>query len=243
MDGVGTKKERIQIIDALRGLSLVLMVIHHFLLDLVVLCGAPKWLFTNPVFDILHYIFAGAFIFLAGVSCRLSHSNLARGVKCFAVAMAMTVVTSLPIINSPIRFGVLHLLGFSMIFFALTGRAWDAIPRKLMPFVYIALIVGSNLLIKYVDVGGAARYLFMFGWKYRGFYSADYFSIFPWFFVFLLGTWFGLYVRDRLLPEWFYTFTCPVFPEIGRRSLLIYIVHQPILYGLIYAAKFALSLI
>ena len=230
------QKKRIDIIDALRGLSLILMVLHHFFLDLIVLCGAPRWLFSNPVFDVLHYIFAGTFIFLAGVSCRLSRSNLKRGLKCFAIAMVMTLVTSL--IDSIIVFGVLHLLGFSMIFFALTGRAWDAIPRKAAPVLYVALLIGSNWLIANVDIGEAAHWLFPLGWTYPGFTSADWFPIFPWLFVFLTGTWFGLYVKERKLPEWFYDFTCPVLPQVGRQSLLVYVAHQPVLYALIYGAKF-----
>jgi uncharacterized membrane protein len=230
-------KKRIDSIDAMRGLCVTLMVIHHFLLDLIVLCGAPGWLFSNPVFDVLHYIFAGMFIFLSGVSSNFSHSNISRGIKTFAIAMAMTIITSLPIINEPIRFGVLHLLGFCMIFYGLTKKAWDAIPRIVMPLLYIALLVLSQILVSHVSIGGAAKYLFMFGWTYPGFYSADYFPIFPWFFVFLLGTWAGTYIKEGRLPKYFYEFTCPVFPEIGRHALIIYIVHQPVLYGLIYLVK------
>ncbi|MGM9520855.1 MAG: heparan-alpha-glucosaminide N-acetyltransferase [Oscillospiraceae bacterium] len=228
--------KRIDSIDALRGLAVVLMVIHHFLLDLVELCGAPGWLFSNPVFDILHYIFAGLFIFLSGVSSNFSHSNIKRGVKVFAIAMGMTVVTTL--IGSPIRFGVLHLLGFCMVFYGLTHKAWESVPRIVMPVLCVALLVGSSLLVSRVSIGGAARYLFMFGWTYKGFYSADYFPIFPWLFVFLLGTWAGAYIKEYRLPKRFYEFTCPVFPKIGRMALIIYIVHQPVLYGLIYAVKF-----
>lgn len=231
------KKKRIDAIDAARGLALILMVIHHGLLDLIVLCGAPEWLFTNPVFDVLHYFFAGLFIFLAGLCCRFSRSNLKRGVLCFAIAMGMTVVTSLPIINEPIRFGVLHLLGFSMVFFALTHKAWDAIPRKAAPAIYIGLLIFTAWLVEHTSIGPAANWLFPFGWVPDVFYSADWFPIFPWIFVFLLGTWAGLYVVERRLPEKFYTFTCPVLPQIGRRSLLIYILHQPILYALIYAVQ------
>ena len=229
------RKKRIDAIDAARGLALVLM--HHFLIDLVNLCGAPMWIFSNPVFDVLHYIFAGLFIFLAGLCCRFSHSNLRRGVICFAIAMVITVVSSLPIINDPIRFGVLHLLGFSMIFFALTHRAWDAIPRKVAPVIYVLMTVASAYLVAHTSIGNAARWLFPFGWTYKGFYTADWFPIFPWLFVFLIGTWAGLYVTERKLPERFYSFTCPVLPQIGRRSLLIYVLHQPILYGAIYAVK------
>ncbi len=232
------KRKRIDLIDAARGLALILMVIHHGLLDLIVLCGAPYWLFSNPVFDILHYIFAGLFIFLAGLCCRLSRSNLKRGLIAFAIAMVMTVVTSLPIIDEPIRFGVLHLLGFSMVFFALTHKAWDAIPRAIAPFFYTAMIVLTAVLVERTTIPAPlAHWIFPFGWTYPGFYSADWFPIFPWLFVFLLGTWAGLYVAERKLPEWFYTATCPVLPAIGRRSLLIYVVHQPILYGVIYLVK------
>ena len=231
------EKKRIESIDALRGLSLVLMVIHHFLYDLVVLCGAPEWLFSNPVFDMLHYIFAGTFILLSGVSSRFSHSNLIRGIKCFLIAMVMTVVTSLPVIDLPIRFGVLHLLGTCMIFFGLTWKVWDLIPRKIAPVLYVALLVGSALLVEHVSIGSAAHYLFPLGWTYPNFYSADWFPIFPWLFVFLLGTWAGLYIKEHKLPERFYTFTCPVLPRVGRCSLLIYVLHQPVLYGLVYAAK------
>lgn len=231
------KKKRIDAIDAARGLALVLMVIHHFLIDLVNLCGAPMWIFSNPVFDVLHYIFAGLFIFLAGLCCRFSHSNLRRGVICFAIAMGITVVSSLPFIDDPIRFGVLHLLGFSMVFFALTHRAWDAIPRKAAPVFYIGMTVFTAWLVEHTSIGPAAHWLFPFGWTYRGFYTADWFPIFPWVFVFLLGTWAGLYVVEHKLPERFYTFTCPVLPQIGRKSLLIYVLHQPILYALIMGVQ------
>ncbi len=231
------KKKRIDAIDAARGLALVLMVIHHFLIDLVNLCGAPLWIFSNPVFDVLHYVFAGLFIFLAGLCCRFSHSNLRRGILCLLIAMGITVVSSLPLIDDPIRFGVLHLLGFSMVFFALTHRAWDAIPRKAAPVFYIVMTVFTAWLVAHTSIGPAARWLFPFGWFEEGFYTADWFPIFPWVFVFLLGTWAGLYVVERKLPERFYAFTCPVLPQIGRKSLLIYVLHQPILYALIMGVQ------
>jgi len=223
-------RRRVDLIDALRGLAVVLMVMHHFAYDLVVYAGAPVWLFTNPVIDFFHYIFAGLFIFLSGVSYRFSRSNIKRGLRVLAAALLITAVTHLPFIDAPIIFGILHLLSFCMLFYGLTRRLWDAIPRKIAPILYIALIVGTAIAVSY-PVKGAG--LWIFGWVQEGFYSADYFPLFPWLFVFLLGTWAGAYVVEGRLPAWFYEFTMPFFPAVGRRSFIIYLVHQPVLFGLV----------
>lgn len=224
-----TERKRIDIIDALRGLSIILMVLHHFLFDLVEFMDAPAWLFSNPVFDSLQYVFAGLFIFISGVSSQFSRSNIKRGIKVFAIAVIFTVVTSLPFINMPIRFGILHLLGFCMIFYGLTRKVWDRIPRIAAPLIYAALFVGTLLAVRLIEI--EASYLWMFGWFQTGFFSADYFPIFPWLFLFLLGTWAGSYIVQNKLPKWFYEKRIPVFPAVGKKSLLIYILHQPVLFG------------
>ena len=103
----GTERPaRIELMDALRGLAVCLMVLHHFLYDLCAFLGAPWWLFTNPVFDVLHYFFAGLFIFLSGISSDFSRSNLKRGAKAMALALGITLVTYF--MDMTIVFGVLH---------------------------------------------------------------------------------------------------------------------------------------
>lgn len=220
--------KRIQMIDGLRGLAVVLMVFHHFFYDLVVFMGAPAALFSNPVFDFLHYIFAGLFILLSGVSSRFSRSNLKRGVKVFLIAMAITVVTTF--LDMPIRFGILHLLGFCMIFYGLTYKGFESLPAFVLPILCVLLLPVSAWCVGHIDFG--VRFLWMFGWTYPEFYSSDYFPILPWVFVFLFGTWAGKYIKEGRLPNWFYDTPFPVFSAIGRKALLIYIVHQPVLYGL-----------
>ncbi len=237
------KPQRIQSIDALRGLCVVLMCIHHLLYDLAAFLGAPWWLFTNPVFDILHYVFAGCFILLSGVSSRFSRSNIKRGIKVIAVALALTLVTWLGDrlaaafmggeLGILIVFGVLHLLGFCMLFYGLTRKLWDRIPDWLMPALCVLLVV---LTAKCTNGGYLTEkpWLFIFGFTTETFYSADYFPILPWVFVFLLGTWLGGKIRAGKLPEAFYTARFPFFPKVGRHALLIYILHQPILAGICF---------
>lgn len=228
-----TQKKRIDIIDALRGLAVLLMVIHHLLYDSVTFLDAPTWFFSNPVFDILQYVFAGLFIFLSGVSSQFSRSNIKRGAKVFAIAIVLTIVTSLPFLDMPIRFGVLHLLGLSMLFYGLTRKVWDSIPRLIAPVIYIVLLVGSALAVSLIRLD--VPFLWMFGWTQPGFYSADYFPLFPWLFVFLLGTWAGIFIVEHKLPQWFYDRRIAFFPAVGKKALLIYVLHQPVLYGIVMA--------
>ena len=75
----------------------------------------------------------------------------------------------------------------------------------------------------------------MLGWTYEGFVSTDYFPLLPWVFVFLLGTWAGKYIKAGRMPAWFYQTDCPPLAAVGRHSLVIYVLHQPVLYGLTMA--------
>ena len=224
-------KQRIQLIDALRGLAVLLMVVHHFLYDLVAFCGAPAWLFSNPVFNFLHYIFAGLFLFLSGVSSNFSRSNVKRGLKALACALVITAVTT--VMDMPIVFGVLHLLGTCMVLYGLTRRFWEKLPFWVVPVVSIAGIVLTGHMAG--GVMSESRWLWMLGWVYEGFVSTDYFPLLPWAFVFLLGTWAGKYIKAGRTPRWFYTANCPPLAVVGRHSLVIYVLHQPVLYGLTMA--------
>ncbi len=222
------EKRRIELMDAARGIALCLMVVHHFLYDLCAFCGLPWVWFTNPVFDALHYFFAGLFILLSGISSNFSHSNVRRGLKALAVSLGITAVTYF--MGLPILFGVLHLLGTCMLLYGLTQKLWQKLPAWGVP---VLSVIGLLSTVKLVDgYSTTIPHLWMFGLTTPEFFSADYFPLLPWLFVFLFGTWAGKYVREGRLPQWFYQASAPHLAAVGRKSLLIYVIHQPILYGL-----------
>ena len=65
----------------------------------------------------------------------------------------------------------------------------------------------------------------------QGFSSADYFPLIPWCFVFAAGTVIGRLARAGRFPAWMYPSRVPFFSFLGRHALLIYVVHQPVIYG------------
>lgn len=224
-------RQRIELMDAVRGLSIILMVGHHFLYDLMTFAGAPRWFFFNPVFDVLQPFFAGLFILISGVSSNFSHSNVARGLKTLGVALVITLVTKF--MDMPILFGILHFLGACMLLYGLTQRFWQRLNRRLPWLVPALSLAGTVLTARFAcGVPTQTPHLWMFGLVAPGFYSADYFPLLPWMFVFLFGTWAGKYVREGRLPRWFYETRAPHLAAVGRKTLLIYVVHQPVLYGL-----------
>lgn len=224
--------KRIELFDALRGVAILLMIVHHAAIDLAT--AGYSWvnpLLNHPVVVTLQFIFSSVFIVLAGFSSEFSRSNWKRGGLLLAIAYAITLVTSfLPM--TPIRFGILHFLAWSILLYALGRKYLDRVPRAVWFLLFLAGYVGYV----WVNQNTAANppYLWVFGVIDRSFQSADYYPLLPWFFLFMLGTKLGVAVRERRLPAWVYTAHIPFFPAVGRHTLAIYLIHQPVLLGILY---------
>lgn len=220
------EKPRLERLDALRGMAMCFVVFHHTLYDAVLLLGAPWWLFQNPVIFPIQMVFVSTFVVASGVSSRLSRSNARRGGRLLAVAMGLTVITTL--MDMPITFGILHMLATCMLLYALLHRWTDALPFWVFP----ALALVSLLWVKTTTL--RAPLLWFLGVPWPGLESWDYYPLFPWVFLFFAGTKLG-----TPLLQWQFVGRKPsFFSRLGRHSLLIYLVHQPVLFGVFWALRF-----
>ncbi len=212
--------------------------------------GARLFDFFMPV----QPFFAGIFIFISGISSRLSHNNTKRGARLLLIAAALTVVTVwvAPLLgfeDLEIWFGILHLLSFSMLFFSLLRPVLDRIAPHwgilLCALLYaFTAEIGSGLLhygelivFHLPEKLFESNFLFPFGIYSDTFFSADYFPIFPNVFLFLAGSFAGVYAASGRFPREMYKKRVPFFAFVGRHALVIYICHQVVIIGILSICK------
>jgi len=231
--GAAVSRPRWQFIDVLRGVAVCLMVFHHLFYDIWYFGFAPYTIFSNVIFDPLHYLFLGVFIALCGVSSRFSGSNLRRGLELLVCAGLVTLVTWL--IGQPVWFGVLHFLCVAILLYALLGRLTDRLPVPWALAVCAVLFAASWVFIRTTALDW--KILWFFGktsvWNLS---SADYVQLFPWLFVFFAGVAVGRILEKRTPPAPKKSRLAAFFSGVGRHSLIIYLLHQPVLYGVVWLA-------
>ena len=224
-------------IDTIRGVSIVLMIFYHFGFDLVYFGFLQQDVMFHPVLNILEFIFSSFFIIISGISCNFSKNNIKRGFIVFGCAIATSIVTFIMGEDVFIPFGILHLLGVSMIIYGILRRYFDRVPPVAGLTVSVLLFVLFYFLTqKTVTVG----YLWMFGFMTESFVMVDHFPLLPWIFTFIFGTYAGIYIKKGKFPKWFYSTSENIFSKIGGNTLVIYMLHQPVLFGFLTIINFSL---
>lgn len=232
---------RVGLLDELRGFAIICMVVYHAMYDLKYLFGVDVPIFFDSWFDIIQSIFAGLFIFISGTVCRYSRSNLKRGVQCFFLGMILTFVTPF-FTDGTIYFGILHFLGISMMIFGLTEKILDRLPA-LVGIIICGILFAITYSVQrgFIGITGLFEWrlpeilykigvLFPFGFYNSTFMSLDYFPLLPWLFLFLAGSYFGIWAKNGSLPKFFYPVHIKWLAAVGRYTIWIYMLHQPVVY-------------
>ncbi len=237
------KGGRIYFLDELRALALIGMIIYHAAYDLYAIFGLD-FDFYSPGWDTLQMAVCCTFIFIAGISSRLTRNSLKHGFLVLGAGMLMTLGTYFFMPSQVIWFGVLHFLGVSIIIYYLIRKPVNKAPALLgMIFAFAAFLClyglpSGTVFFGNIDVPGNlyfSKFLSIFGLPGGGFRSADYFPLLPWFFLYLTGCFAGKWFKERKIPDFMMKKHSDFLCAIGSNTLAIYIVHQPITYGLLYA--------
>lgn len=228
-------------IDFFRGIAILMMVLFHTVFDISFFGIAPLNVSTG-FWRIFAYATASLFLLIVGVSLIISHARaqqkitgfplalkfVYRGVFIFALGLLVTLGTWLYLREGFVIFGILHLIGISVLLSPLFFRF-----RKLnIPLGLACILIGWIIS----DMSGPAL-LLPLGIMQPGFTSVDYTPLFPWFGLVLMGMGIGEYLYMggerqfslRQLPG----FLVSPLSFFGRHSLVIYLVHQPIIIFLL----------
>ena len=226
--------KRSQIIDATRGLAILLMIVFHFAYSLTFFELADIPLYEDDFWINLRFCILTLFLSSVGISLYLHwyrglnlRSYIRRIIFITLSALLITLASYLIMPDQYIYFGILHLIAVSSVL----ALVFLAIPLK---FQWINLILGILILISglyYENPVFNKPALSWIGFKSIGSESADFTPIFPWFGMILLGIFLASSFRTKL---YFHLKILRALALPGRYSLVIYLIHQPIIWFFLY---------
>lgn len=237
--------KRLILLDELRGLTLLSMIIYHFMWDLVYLANIPMPWYHSYGAHLWQQSICRTFILLSGFCWSLGKHPIKRGLTVFVCGAIITGVTGFLLPEDIVLFGVLTLLGSAMLLMVPLDFVFRKIESPVLLGFMLLLFVFLFGLFYSVPNGHLAGYqlpssiyknLFTayLGFPRREFFSTDYFPILPWFFLYAVGYFLQkLFTHFSLLQkELFITSHVRPLAFIGQKSLWIYMLHQPVLYAI-----------
>lgn len=247
MEAVSSRgKKRLGVVDAVRGINFISMVLYHAMYDIVWIFdrGGSHPLYKGMQGHIWQQAIAMTFIVLSGFSTQLGSKNPKRGITVFLCGAAVSLATVIFYPSETIKYGVLTFMGAAM----LVTLALDKVLRLVHPYIgmaasFILFAVTRNIDMGYIGVGAnkavlpsalyKTKLLAGFGFPYSGFTSSDYFPLFPWLFLFLFGYFLAVPIlKSRRITD-FLEHDGGFAAVIGRHTLILYMIHQPVIFGLL----------
>lgn len=221
-------------LDALRGLAIVWMALFHFSFDLNHFGFIRQNFYTDPFWTVQRACIVTLFMFCAGAgqAVAVHHGQgWPRFWKRWAQVAACAALVSLGswwmFPRSYISFGVLH--GFAvMLILARVSARWG---RWLWLLGLLAIVLPQWVQHPWFDT----RWTNWMGLVTRKPVTEDYAPVLPWMGV----VWWGMASAQWMLVRRRSRLTGPIRPSLaplallGRWSLSFYMLHQPVLIGLL----------
>lgn len=240
MDPAAPSPLRIPAVDVARGVALLAMFVYHFTWDLGFFGFITLQAGVDPGWRLFAKLIAGSFLVLVGVSLVLATRDgvkprpfLRRLAMVSAAAIAVTVATLYATPQSFVFFGILHAIAvFSVL----------ALPLLRAPLWWIAMMAAFVAVapLAFSSPTFDSPGLWWLGLMPKPPLTNDFVPVFPWFAAVLVGV---LAARtgiaaglDRRLAAWTPGRIGAVLAWGGRHSLAVYLVHQPVFFGILSLA-------
>ena len=227
-------RERILWIDVIRGISILAMITFHFAFDMMYFGFAKSDLIYQPDWRLFERMIAFSFLFIAGLSLSITHeawinwkSFIRRYGMTAICAVLISTVTYILFGNDMIRFGILHAISIS----GLISLLFLKLNSLSLVLLAAAIFLINTMMPKPLNGDYFWQWLVHTTNTPN---SLDYRPIIPWITPFILGmashqlfkNW-GLLEKGKAVTHRELSF----LSWLGRNSLAIYLLHQPILFA------------
>jgi len=217
----------------MRGIAIIMMIAFHFIYDLNTFGFTEVPLFTHWIGIVWRCLIVFLFLSAVGISLVYAHSNgiqykkfIRRLLYLGVAALLVSLGTYIMFPDGWVYFGILHLIWVSSLF----ALAFIDRPKTSLVIALIILIgfifdqpnlgIISNIFESYLPIG-----------------SVDYYPLFPWLaFVFI-----GIFLGHNPYYQKVFTFRSSWLEVMGKHSLIIYLSHQIVLFGLVGLAYYLLN--
>lgn len=247
--------KRYGILDFIRGLILISMIAYHAVWDMVYIFG-EQWMWYKSDFAYLwQQSICWGFILLSGFCWSLGKRKLKRGFQVYIAGILVSAVTLIVMPTNVVICGVLTLIGTCMLLMV----PLEMILCKMDCTVGLVLSVMLFVVTRNINKGAlgfekweilqipSTWYGYVWsndasivdwistciGLTAKDFYSSDYFSVFPWLFLFIMGYFLYRIVEKNGLLTCMESHISVTLEWIGKHSLIIYMLHQPIIYSVL----------
>jgi uncharacterized membrane protein len=226
-------------LDAARTLALVCMVIFHFTFDLALFGHIPGETMFQPFWYYFARMIAGSFLFLSGVSLWLAHGQgirwapfWMRFAKVAAAALLVTIMSIWFVPGGTIWFGILHAIAAASLLGLLVLR---------LPWPVTLAIAGMIFAAAWGPRSSVFNPLWLVwtGLAETRPNMGDYVPLIPWAAPALAGIALAKAVRVESWARTSPSRAVDLLTFPGRHSLVIYLIHQPILIGLFNLHRWA----
>lgn len=230
-------------LDVARGIAVIGMVLFHFRWDLDHFGIAAADMLEGPWY-LFGRVVGASFVFIMGMSLVLADARkprvfrfyLQRAIGLLLLGLMITIATAFALQEGTILFGILHLLGVM----ALLLWWLRKLPIAILGILGASMIV-SGLWLNTILLDHP--WLIWFGVLENGRYMADWYPLLPWGGFGVLGIMLGRTLYAEGKPKYWQTMSgnnvlVKGLIFLGRHPLIIYLAHQPVLFGLFWLAGY-----